>query len=218
MTMTGVRYLISMVIATAAIASLVVLFVAVADPYGFFPWMWHPGGDNAARMPDPFGDNRVIRTALFLRQPKTVLIGSSRMVRGYEAARLKGTSLAPAYNAAFYGHGLKNRLQMLETALRLDRSVETVVIEVFTMDVMHDLRAFWQTPLSRHPDTASYASLFWSTRALGDSLSALAESTGWAKARSVLARSGADQTTLRNPAGRGCYQLQHVPAEGAAQS
>lgn len=197
MIMTGVRYIISTVIATSAIASLVVLFVVVVDPYGFFPGMWHPGGDNAARMPDPFGDNRVIRTALFFRQPKTVLIGSSRMVRGYEAARLKGSNLAPAYNAGFYGHGLKNRLQMLEIALRLDRSVETAVIEVFTMDVMHDLRMFWQMPLSRHPDTASYASLFWSTRALGDSLSALAESAGWANSPSVLARSGADQTPLR---------------------
>ena len=140
------------------------------------------------------------------------------MLRGYEAARLKGTNLAPAYNAGFYGHGLKNRLQMLEIALRLDRSVETAVIEVFTMDVMHDLRAFWQTPLS---SASGHGVVCIAILVDAGPRRQLVGPRGKRGLGKVTIRSGPQRRRpddASNPAGRGCYQLQHVPTEGAAQS
>jgi hypothetical protein len=196
--MTEFRYIRLMATAAIAAATLVVLIIVIVDPYGLFPSFWHPGGDNATRMPDPFGDNRVIRTALFLRQPKTILIGSSRVLRGYEVARLEGTVLGPAYNAAFYGYGLQHRLEMLKWAARRDNALKNVIIEVFPMDVMHTPH-FWETqPLNYYPDALSYFSLFWSVRALQDSWENLSELVGWrSHSLSALSRTSADQTTLQ---------------------
>jgi hypothetical protein len=195
--MSDFRYLTAVLLSAIIALTLLALPVVWVDPYGLFPGAWRLG-NSIPRFAEQFGDNRIIRAALVLRQPKTVLIGSSRVFKGYDASRLDGTTLAPAYNASFYGHGLKNRLQTLRAAVSLDRSLRNAIIEIFPVDVMHAPN-FWDTPLNIFPGAMGYLSLLWSPRSLNDAALILGSLVGLRPydASSELVHTMSDQTTLR---------------------
>lgn len=116
----GSRFLCALVFATACWALLIVAWISLVDPYGLEPEGGYRGF-NLFKISDPWEDGRVMRLVLLLRQPRTILLGSSRMVLSTDETRLKGTVYWPAYNASTYNSGLDHRLSMLRYAAMVDR-------------------------------------------------------------------------------------------------
>ena len=116
-----------------------------------------------------------MRLALLLRQPRTILLGSSRVVLSTDETRLKGTVYWPAYNASTYNSGLDHRLSMLRYAAMVDRRLKYLFIELSPLDVIH-APTFWRlepVTLSVSNILSDVTSLFFSSAALSGTLEVL---------------------------------------------
>lgn len=148
--LSGRQYLQMFAINAILCTFIYVFLVFIIDPYGICPEIFRFKGFNSLKIEDPFMDGRLMRLGVLIQQPKTVLLGSSRVVLGYDIARLKNTSLWPAYNAATYNSSLKHRLKSLEYIAQTNKNLENVIIEIFPTDVIHS-KKFWLLPAT-NPD------------------------------------------------------------------
>lgn len=140
--MIDTHYLRALLLSTVTFAGVVIVFVLVIDPYSLLsenPFLWR----HAPRLEDPWRDGRAERLALLLRQPRTIVLGSSRVVLGFDVQRLRATRYWPAYNASTYNSSLAHRLSLLRYAALVDRSLTHVLIEISLLDVIH-APDFWR--------------------------------------------------------------------------
>jgi hypothetical protein len=135
--MTSRGYLAALALGAASWCGLLAAFVGLVDPYGLISDGAVQRGWRSIKIEDPWRDGRAMRLALLLRQPKTILLGSSRVVLGYDAGQLRETQYWPAYNASSYNSGLAHRLSMLKYAAAIDRRLKHVLIEIFPGDIIH---------------------------------------------------------------------------------
>jgi len=138
-------------------------------------------GFRTIKFEDPWRDGRAARLGMLLRQPKTILLGSSRVVLGYDIDQLRATQHWPAYNASSYNSSLAHRLSMLRYAAIVDRHLKHVLIEIFPGDIVH-APDFWRLePLK--PTVLGIASealpVLLSLTALRDSLQVIARSRSY---------------------------------------
>ncbi|MFC3228504.1 hypothetical protein ACFOGJ_14765 [Marinibaculum pumilum] len=145
----------------AFFGGLLVLFGGVLavtagiDPYGLSPLDPDLGSLNSRRMERRQLDRMIKPIEAIERQPKTLLLGTSRVRQGFAAAGFDGTGLAPVYNLGLNFSSLDESTALLETILPYLPSVKTIVFEfnfvhyhlpkgphgvpVSTADLLHDL-------------------------------------------------------------------------------
>lgn len=135
-------FLRTLLLSIIGIILIIISFILITDPYSLLsdkPLFWR----HALRFEDPWRDGRAMRLAVLLRQPRTIILGSSRVALGLDARRLKATPYWPAYNAATYNSSLAHRLSMLKYAAYTDHRLKHVFIEISPIDVIH-AADFWR--------------------------------------------------------------------------
>ena len=169
------RYLISLFCGTIGLLCVCVFFVFAVDPYGVRPTDTVTAGWNSQKLEDPWRDGRAMRTAILVQQPRTLILGSSRVVLSMDETLLRDTRYWPAYNAGTYNSDLGHRLSMLKLAAKLDTQLEEVLFEVSPLDLIHST-SFWQLPpvdSSLREVAGDAASLFFSEASIARAIRVL---------------------------------------------
>lgn len=99
------------------------------DPYGLSPLDPDLGSLNAIRMERRQLDRMIKPLEAIEQQPRTLLLGTSRVRQGFDGDSFAGTGLAPAYNLGINFSSLNESTTLLETILPFLPSVETIVFE-----------------------------------------------------------------------------------------
>jgi hypothetical protein len=94
-------------------------FIWLIDPYGISPVRVTAPGTNAVKFARLDIDRQLKPLEVWLEQPRTVFLGTSRIHQGFDPAVLDGTEYAPAYNAAVPANQLNENLRELELYFRL---------------------------------------------------------------------------------------------------
>lgn len=123
------RFLACYLLGLIATFGAVLTVTAGVDPYGLSPLHPDLGSFNAVRMERRQLDRMIKPLEAIERQPKTLLLGTSRVRQGFDADDFAGTDLAPVYNLGINFSGLVESAVLLETILPFLPSVETIVFE-----------------------------------------------------------------------------------------
>lgn len=123
------RFLKTFLLGLAGIFGLVLLVTAGIDPYGLSPLEPDLGDLNATRMERRQLDRMIKPIEAIERQPKTLLLGTSRVRQGFDPDDFAGTAYDPVYNLGINFSSLTESIVLLETILPLMPSVETIVFE-----------------------------------------------------------------------------------------
>ena len=106
-------------------------FTLFVDPYGVSPLHIPVGAINAFK-PRRVDIDRIIKPYEVWRyQPRTVILGTSRIHQSMDPAALDGTRFAPAYNASIPASSLGLNISHLQQYLELDPNLRIVVAELF---------------------------------------------------------------------------------------
>jgi hypothetical protein len=165
-------YLRALALSIAAWLGLFLIFTWTIDPYGVSPTPFGLQGVNALK-PKRINIDRLIKPYEVWRyQPRTILLGTSRVHQSMDPSILSGTGFAPAYNASMPAGSMDMNAAYLRQYLRLDRNLNTVIVELF-------LPNFIGPPRDLMPGTWSefagnIVTLFASADALWDSFITLA--------------------------------------------
>jgi hypothetical protein len=165
-------YLRALAVGLAIWLGLFLAFTWTIDPYGVSPMRIELAGINVLK-PKRANIDRIIKPyEVWWHQPRTLFLGTSRVNQSMDPSILDGTRFAPAYNASMPASSMEMNAAYLRQYLRLDRSLHTVVIELF-------LPNFIGTPQGLAPGTWSEfirnaVTLFASADALWDSIVTLA--------------------------------------------
>lgn len=117
-----------------AFALLMICFLAVTlivNPYGVSPlavsWQhinrYKPARIDIDRLIKPY--------EVWRYQPKTVLMGTSRIQQGFDPAVFDGSRFAPAYNASIPASTVRLNVENLRQYVALDKNIKAVFLEVF---------------------------------------------------------------------------------------
>lgn len=115
------------------------------DPYGVspLPAAWKPLGDYK---PKRRNIDRLIKPyEVWWHKPRTVFLGSSRVLESIDPSALDGTRFAPAYNASVPANMLSLDAARIAQYIRLNRHLKVVVMELFFWNFI-----YWQ------PDAPEY--------------------------------------------------------------
>ncbi len=123
-------YLKSTLVAAAAFIVAVLLLTVVVDPYGTAPVHLDIARFNAVRVERARVDRLVKPYDILIRQPKTLLVGTSRVKEGLDPTALDGTALAPAYNAGIDFLNVRGSVDLLRFVLPHTPSVRRVFFEI----------------------------------------------------------------------------------------
>lgn len=124
------RYLAVFFGASLAVAGLTVWLSLSVDPFGVSPLRGSGTLDDYVRYERSRVDRLVKPLDVLRRQPKTLLIGTSRVKQGFDPDDLRGTPLWPAYNLGIDFSSPTETAALLELLLARVPSVETAIIEV----------------------------------------------------------------------------------------
>lgn len=123
-------YLRKLAFSSLGLVLFVFAITLTIDPYGVSPWGVDIPGINTERYMRHQVDRLVKPLDVLVQQPRTILIGTSRVNQGFEPGDFEGTHLAPAYNLGVDFANPTDSLALLETLLPLTPSVEFAVIEI----------------------------------------------------------------------------------------
>jgi hypothetical protein len=115
----------------ALLTGLFFAFTLVIDPYGVSPLKIKREYINDIK-PARIDIDRLIKPLeVWKYQPKTILLGSSRIQQGFDPAVLDGSRFAPAYNASIPASTMELNVSHLARYISLDPNLKTVVVELF---------------------------------------------------------------------------------------
>ena len=110
---------------------LLFIFIGIIDPYGVSPIKIHLRGINVYK-PNRLDIDRLIKPyEVWLYQPRTIFMGTSRIHQSIDPAVFDGTSFAPAYNASIPASTLAENEAHIEQFLKLDPHIKDIFIELF---------------------------------------------------------------------------------------
>lgn len=118
----------------AGLAFWLALYLAVVlliDPYGVSPLQLRLEGINLHKPKRVDIDRTFKPVEVWLRQPRTIFLGTSRTQQGVDPAVLDGTPHAPAYNAAVPNGSVPLNLGYLRLYADADRRLQTAFVELF---------------------------------------------------------------------------------------
>lgn len=161
------RFLRSLALAAALFAVLAVGFIAIVNPYNASPVDVRIGRLNDVKPRSRDVDRLVKPFQVWLRQPKTVFLGTSRIHQSIDPRVLDGGALAPAYNASIPASSLGMNIAHLKQYFKLDKKLEHVFIELFAYNFLGQGQE--HTEKSFREFIANDASLLISSDALWDS-------------------------------------------------
>jgi hypothetical protein len=125
------RYLAAFVLGTLLWCGLFLAFTWIIDPYGVSPI--HVSWSHVNQFkPKRLDIDRLIKPYEVWRyQPRTVFLGTSRILQAIDPSVLDGTAYAPAYNASIPASSLGLNISHLRQYIDLDPQLRTVVVELF---------------------------------------------------------------------------------------
>ncbi len=139
-------------------------FTWTVDPYGVSPvnasWPsineFKPKRRNIDRLIKPY--------EVWRHQPRTVFIGSSRILESIDPAVLDGSRFAPAYNASVPANMLSFDAAQLAQYIELDRNLKYVFVELFFWNFIY------QQPAQPKHTFASFMENSWPLHLSGQTL------------------------------------------------
>jgi hypothetical protein len=105
--------------------------VWLVDPYGIAPIRLSLPDFNEVKLARLDIYRQLKPIEVWLKQPRTVFLGTSRIQEGMDPAVLNGTDYAPVYNASIPASQLSQNLRHLELYFRIAPGIEHVVLEGF---------------------------------------------------------------------------------------
>jgi len=163
-----VRFLALVLAMVLGFALLAVLFIAIVDPYGVSPLQLHIAGFNVAKPKRADIDRQIKPYEVWRYQPKTILLGTSRIQQGFDPSVFDGTDFAPAYNAAVPAATVGESVQFVRYYAQIDRNLRTVIFELFPYAFMPG--APRAAPLPGDEKLRVTAALWFSASALRDAI------------------------------------------------
>jgi hypothetical protein len=140
--MSASRFLAAFFLCAAAWLAAFLALTWLIDPYGVSPLGVSLSGLNEHKPKRRSIDRYIKPYEVWKYQPRTVFIGSSRMLQSMDTRLLDGTRFAPAYNAAVSGATMDQDADHLEAYLRLDPNLKYAFVELF----------IWQVLLPQQPE------------------------------------------------------------------
>lgn len=140
----------------ASFALLIVAAVWVVDPYAVSPIKVSIARFNAEKPARSNIERQLKPYEVWQRQPKTILVGTSRVSQALDPEVLDGSQFAPAYNAAVPASSMPENAAYLAEFLDLAPSIRHVVLELFFTKFVYPQpapilpRAFLVDALSLH--------------------------------------------------------------------
>lgn len=177
--MSGRRFLCIVLTGAAGWWLLFACAIILVDPYGVSPLAFARPGFNAEKPKRRDIDRLIKPYEVWLRQPRTVFLGTSRIHQGLDPAALDGTRFAPAYNAAVPGNILVEDVGRIRQYVALDKNLKIVISELFLWNFIYR-----QPPEPDH----SIAQVIPDAMALNASLQAFGDSLATVKANVVKER------------------------------
>ena len=163
-------YLRAFGLSVAVWFGLFLAFTWIIDPYGVSPVQLGLHRINAVK-PARVDIDRLIKPLEVWRyQPRTVLLGTSRIHQGFDPAVLDGTSFGPAYNAAIPGATVKESAANLEQFFRLDKNLRVVFVDLY----LYSFAGSRPPPFEKSSFLETTSSLFLSAGSLLDALRTVA--------------------------------------------
>jgi len=175
---TATRYLRTILIASIGMIAAVLALTLLVDPYGTAPFHITIPKVNAVRTERASVDRLVKPYDIILRQPKTLLIGTSRVKEGLDPAALDGTALAPAYNAGIDFLTVPGTADLLRFVLPRTPSVRVVLIEANFQHFYSGPRAL-DMPHGAADLMHDYVSMFLSHSAVAAALRTVAQNKSY---------------------------------------
>lgn len=123
------HFLIAFLLGFLGVFGAVLAVTSVVDPYGLSPLDPDLGSFNATRMERRQLDRMIKPIEAIERQPKTLLLGTSRVRQGFDPDDFDGTGFAPVYNLGINFSSLTESIVLLNTILPFLPSVENIVFE-----------------------------------------------------------------------------------------
>ena len=123
------RFLTSFLLGLAGSFGLVLAITMTVDPYGLSPLHPDLGEVNAMRLERRQLDRMIKPLEAIERQPKTLLIGTSRVRQGFDPDDFAGTAFAPVYNLGINFSSLTESIVLLDAILPFLPSVRRIVFE-----------------------------------------------------------------------------------------
>jgi hypothetical protein len=124
-------YVIRLGLFAGLMFAFVQLSILVVDPYGISPLridLVDVNHDKPRRLDI---DRQLKPYEVWLREPKTVFLGTSRIHKSLKPNTLENSSFAPAYNAAVPAGSLAENLALLSQFIATNDSLETVFLVMF---------------------------------------------------------------------------------------
>ena len=129
--MSSLRFFAAFAVAAVTAAALIIGVNAVIDPMGVVPVSPSLRGVNVEKVMR-FNNDRIYKPLdLFSVRPRTVVLGTSRILQAFDPATLAGTPYAPAYNYGFAGGDLNELEGHFENFIARTPSVKHVFVELF---------------------------------------------------------------------------------------
>lgn len=81
-------------------------------------------------------DKLIKQYDLLFLQPKTVIIGTSRIKQSIDPRRFEGTKYAPVYNYGVNAAGISEEYNVLKNVIKIDKKLKYVFVELFVMNLL----------------------------------------------------------------------------------
>jgi hypothetical protein len=103
----------------------------VIDPYGVSPIKLLMPGINSIKPARVNIDRQLKPYEVWVKRPRTIFLGTSRIHQSINPERLQGSNSAPAYNASIPAGNLATNISNIEQYALLNPQLKTVIVEVF---------------------------------------------------------------------------------------
>jgi hypothetical protein len=158
------RFLVVFALSVGGVAAGAVAVNLIVDPLGISPATGTIGGVNQAKVARSGKDQLHKPIDVVIARPRTVVVGTSRILQAFDPDYLAGTQWGPAYNYGFPGANIDEVVAHFEQFIVRSPKIEHVYVELFFPVAL--------TRSEPHLDSyaARFAKLLFSWSALHDSL------------------------------------------------
>lgn len=125
------RFLTAFAVSVVTMAAVVAALNAIVDPLGVVPGSVSVKGINADKVLRHNNDRVHKPLDLRLARPRTVVLGTSRILQAFDPGSMAGTPYAPVYNYGLAGGDIDELEGHLEKFIAATPSVRHVFVELF---------------------------------------------------------------------------------------
>lgn len=130
------RYLTRLFIGLISFLLLSILLIWIIDPYGVSPIKIRMNGVNRYK-PKRIDIDRLIKPyEVWLYQPNTIFLGTSRIQQSIDPSLMKGTEYYPAYNASIPAMNLASNAEYIKKIIKIDSNLKHVFLELFIFNFL----------------------------------------------------------------------------------